>query len=306
MSAHVSATSPNLRAAFRLSRAEWVLVAITVFWGGTFLAVQHALSVTGPMFFVGLRFATAAIAVALLSLPILRGLTWLELKAGCLIGLGIAAGYSLQTVGLQTIASSQSAFITALYVPIVPLLQWAILRRPPRAMTLVGVAMAFTGLVLLAGPEGTQLSMRTGELLTLIGAIAIAAEILLISGYAGRVDARRVTVVQLAVASLCGFIGMLPTGESVPPISPLLLVTAMGLGLASALIQLGMNWAQRTVSPTRATLIYAGEPVWAGLIGRIAGERLPLLGLVGGALIVASIVVSELGAKRHTPSQPEG
>ncbi len=301
----MSATTSTFRSAFRLSRAEWVLVAITVFWGGTFLAVQHALSVTGPMFFVGLRFATAAIAVALLSLPILRGLTWLELKAGCLIGLGIAAGYSLQTVGLQTIASSQSAFITALYVPIVPLLQWAILRRPPRAMTLVGVAMAFTGLVLLAGPEGTQLSMRTGELLTLIGAIAIAAEILLISGYAGRVDARRVTVVQLAVASLCGFIGMLPTGESVPPISPLLLVTAMGLGLASALIQLGMNWAQRTVSPTRATLIYAGEPVWAGLIGRIAGERLPVLGLVGGALIVASIVVSELGAKRHTPPQPE-
>lgn len=301
----MSATTSTFRSAFRLSRAEWVLVAITVFWGGTFLAVQHALSVTGPMFFVGLRFATAAIAVALLSLPILRGLTWLELKAGSLIGLGIAAGYSLQTVGLQTIASSQSAFITALYVPIVPLLQWAILRRPPRAMTLVGVAMAFTGLVLLAGPEGTQLSMRTGELLTLIGAIAIAAEILLISGYAGRVDARRVTVVQLAVASLCGFIGMLPTGESVPPISPLLLVTAMGLGLASALIQLGMNWAQRTVSPTRATLIYAGEPVWAGLIGRIAGERLPVLGLVGGALIVASIVVSELGAKRHTPSRPE-
>lgn len=301
----MSATTSTFRSAFRLSRAEWVLVAITVFWGGTFLAVQHALSVTGPMFFVGLRFATAAIAVALLSLPILRGLTWLELKAGSLIGLGIAAGYSLQTVGLQTIASSQSAFITALYVPIVPLLQWAILRRPPRAMTLVGVAMAFTGLVLLAGPEGTQLSMRTGELLTLIGAIAIAAEILLISGYAGRVDARRVTVVQLAVASLCGFIGMLPTGESVPPISPLLLVTAMGLGLASALIQLGMNWAQRTVSPTRATLIYAGEPVWAGLIGRIAGERLPVLGLVGGALIVASIVVSELGAKRHAPPQPE-
>lgn len=301
----MSATTSTFRSAFRLSRAEWVLVAITVFWGGTFLAVQHALSVTGPMFFVGLRFATAAIAVALLSLPILRGLTWLELKAGSLIGLGIAAGYSLQTVGLQTIASSQSAFITALYVPIVPLLQWAILRRPPRAMTLVGVAMAFTGLVLLAGPEGTQLSMRTGELLTLLGAIAIAAEILLISGYAGRVDARRVTVVQLAVASLCGFIGMLPTGESVPPISPLLLVTAMGLGLASALIQLGMNWAQRTVSPTRATLIYAGEPVWAGLIGRIAGERLPVLGLVGGALIVASIVVSELGAKRHTPSRPE-
>jgi formate hydrogenlyase subunit 4 len=41
-----------------------------------------------------------------------------------------------------------------------------------------------------------------------------------------------------------------------------------------------MNWAQRSVSPTRATVIYTGEPVWAGIFGRIAGERLPLLALV--------------------------
>lgn len=272
-----------------------MLVAITMFWGGTFITVQHALSVTGPMFFVGLRFATAAVVIALLSVRILHGLTWLEVKAGCLIGIGIALGYGLQTVGLQTITSSQSAFITALYVPIVPLMQWLILRRPPRRMTRVGVAMAFVGLVLLAGPEGTTLTLSIGEALTLLGALAIAAEILLISGYAGKVDVRRVTVVQLAVASLCGFAAMVPSGEPVPPMSALLLASAMGLGLASALIQFGMNWAQRSVSPTRATLIYAGEPVWAGLIGRLAGERLPVLGLVGGALIVASIVVSQLG-----------
>ena len=41
---------------------------ITMFWGGTFLAVQYAVSLSGPLFFVGLRFATAALAVGLLSL----------------------------------------------------------------------------------------------------------------------------------------------------------------------------------------------------------------------------------------------
>jgi drug/metabolite transporter (DMT)-like permease len=47
--------------------------------------------------------------------------------------------------------------------------------------------------------------------------------------------------------------------------------SAVGLGLASAVIQVAMNWAQKSVSPTRATLIYAGEPVWAGVIGRASG-----------------------------------
>jgi len=54
-----------------------------------------------------------------------------------------------------------------------------------------------------------------------------------------------------------------------------------------------MNWAQKSVSPTRATLIYAGEPVWAGIVGRIAGERLPGLALLGGVLIVLAVIISE-------------
>ena len=128
--------------------------------------------------------------------------------------------------------------------------------------------------------------------MTLIGAFAIAAEIIFISLWAGRVDTRRATVVQLAMASLFAFLAMIPAGESIPPPSALLIGTAIGLGLMSALIQFGMNWAQRSVSATRATLIYAGEPLWAALIGRVAGERLPFTGLLGGLLIVAAIVVS--------------
>ncbi|MNX67408.1 EamA-like transporter family protein [compost metagenome] len=58
-----------------------------------------------------------------------------------------------------------------------------------------------------------------------------------------------------------------------------------------------MNWAQQEVSPTRATLIYSAEPVWAGIFGRIAGERLPAMGLLGAALIVIGVLVSELRPK---------
>ncbi|OUE09899.1 EamA-like transporter family protein [Clavibacter michiganensis] len=71
-------------------------------------------------------------------------------------------------------------------------------------------------------------------------------------------------------------------------------MAAVALGASSCLIQLTMNWAQRSVSPTRATIIYSAEPVWAGVIGRVAGERLPALAILGAALIVAGTVVSEL------------
>lgn len=282
------------RYSFSVKPQEALLILITMFWGGTFLAVQYAVTMSGPFFFVGLRFATAALAVALLSLKVLRGVTWLEVKAGVAIGVSIALGYSLQTWGLQTISSSKSAFITAMYVPLVPLLQWLCLGRMPGLMSCIGILLAFTGLILLAGPGGDLLVPGEGELITLASAVAIAAEIILISAWAGKVDIRRVTIIQLATASLVAFFAMIPAGEAVPPLSPALLGVGLGLGIFSAIIQVVMNWAQRSVSPTRATVIYTGEPVWAGIFGRIAGERLPLLALLGGVFIILGVLVSEL------------
>ena len=292
------------------SSQELVLVLITLVWGGTFLAVHKAMAVSGPFFFVGARFATAAALLALISWRSLQGLTLNEVKAGAAIGVAIACGYGLQTWGMQTISSSKSAFITAMYVPLVPLLQWIFLRRLPGLMAWIGIVLAFSGLLLLAGPEGDTLTFNVGEIATLLSTLAIAAEIILISASAGKVDVKRVTVVQLAVASLLAFMLMVPNGESVPSFSPYLVFSAVGLGIASAIIQVTMNWAQRSVSPTRATVIYSGEPVWAGVVGRIAGERLPAVALLGGALIVAGVLVSELKLKRKkaktTPSPEHG
>ena len=281
----------------RLSKAECVLVLITMIWGGTFLLVQHAMTVSGPMFFVGLRFAAAALIVALFSWRHLRDLTLFELKAGFFIGVAIMIGYGLQTVGLQTILSSQSAFITALYVPFVPLLQWLVMGRRPGLMPSIGIMLAISALLLISGPAGASLNFSAGEIATLISAVAIAAEIILISSYAGRVDVRRVTVVQLATTSVLAMLMIVPTQEALPSFSWFLLASALGLGAASAAIQVAMNWAQKSVSPTRATLIYAGEPVWAGVVGRIAGERLPGLALLGALLIVLAVIVSEWKAK---------
>jgi len=283
---------------FSINKKEAVLILITMVWGGTFLAVHHAMTVSGPFFFIGVRFAVAAFLLGLVSWRYLRSVTWLEIQAGVLIGLAIGLGYGLQTYGMQTISSSKSAFITAMYVPLVPLLQWIFLRKLPGLMSWTGIALAFSGLLLLAGPEGDAVAFNAGEIATLLSTVAIAAEIILIGASAGKVDVRRVTVIQLAAASIFGFLMMIPNGESVPAWSPYLLYSAVGLGIASAIIQVTMNWAQRSVSPTRATVIYAGEPVWAGIVGRIAGERLPAIALLGGALIVMGVLISELKLKR--------
>jgi len=245
---------------------QFALILITVIWGGTFLTVQFALNYSSPMFFVGCRFAAAALAVLLLSWRIMRGLN-----------------------------------------PLVPFLLWIIFRKTPHIMTWIGVILAFSGLVLLTGNGFTQISFSFGQALTLFGAIAIALEIILIGYFAGKVDLRRVTVIQLVFTSVLSFMSMPFLGEhSIPVFSWQLAVAAFGLGISSAIIQLVMNWAQRYVESSRAAIIYAGEPIWASLFGRLAGERLAPLALLGGALVVLSIIISEwrpkfLGSKDIEP-----
>jgi drug/metabolite transporter (DMT)-like permease len=291
MTPHASTTP--LTAPPRLGAPELALIAVTFIWGGTFLIVHNAVAVSGPLAFVGLRFTVAALFGCLVAHKQLRGMTRAELRAGAVIGLSIFAGYTLQTYGLQTISSSKSAFITAFYVPLVPLFQWAFLRHSPHPMAWAAVVVAFFGLALLAGPDGLQGGFGIGESLTALGALAIGAEIILISRVARQLNAMRVTIVQLAVASLCAYAFMPITGEQVPPLSATFLLSAVGLGGASALIQFVMNWAQKRISATKATLIYAGEPVWAGIVGRIAGDRMPALAVLGAVLIVCASVLSE-------------
>ena len=278
---------------------DLALWAVAFVWGGTFLATRIALGAgSGPFFFVGLRFGTAALATVLLLRGRLRGTTRRDIVAAIAIGIPMAAGYLLQTGGLQSVSSSMSAFLTALYVPLVPLIQWAVLRRAPQVMSWIGILLAFAGLVLIANPSGGSFGFGRGEWMTLASAIAFSGEIILIGRYAESIDAGRVAVLDLMIVAVAGFIAIPFAGESFHMPGSAVWISGIGLGIASAFIQLAMNWAQRTVSPTRATLIYSSEPVFAGILGRFAGERLGMMGWAGAALILCGVVVGELKPRR--------
>lgn len=283
---------------------ELVLVGITILWGATFLITKIGLGESGPLFFVGLRFAIAAVLLAIVSPRLLRGWTRTDIIGSGLIGAAMVAGYALQTTGLQSIPSSTSAFLTALYVPFVPLLQLLLFRQMPRRMVWIGIGMAFAGLVLLAGPSTVlTLTLGPGEVLSVLSAIAFSVQILLIGVFAGRIDPRRAALFQLGTVAVGCFALMPAAGETAPPLTATLLACAGSLGIASAIIQVAMNWGQNHVSASRATLIYAAEPVYAGLIGALAGEHLTMLAIAGGVLIVSSVVVSELRRPGRAPDR---
>jgi len=274
---------------------DLVLVLVTLIWGSTFAMSQSALHEIGPIGFVALRFSCAAVALALFLNKRLRQITRVELFAGIAVGAILFAGYTLQAAGLQHTTSSKSAFITATYVPLVPILQLMLFGRRPSPLAWIGAFVSFGGLALLSMGNGFDLSFGIGEWLTLACAVASALQIIFVSKYARDGDPVRMAAVQVTTVAVIALMTMPFAGETMPALSVKLSSICVGMGVVSTAFVMGaMNWAQRTVPATRATLIYAMEPVWAGLVGAALGERLGTPAIVGASLIVFGIVLAEL------------
>lgn len=277
----------------RLPSPAVVLMFMTLLWGGTFLVTRTALNFIGPYAFVGLRFGVAAVVVALVVRPHPAGFQRRELVGGALVGLVLYFGYGLQAVGLKTVASGESAFLTALYVPMVPLLEFVLFRRRPGMVALAGLALAFAGLVLVSGVRFGDVSLGRGQWLTLGGAFAAAVEIVMISRSSRLTDPRRIALVQLVTVAVLSLGTEVLRGGVVVSFDWFPVLAVLGMGLVTAFIMVAQNWAQRSVPANRATLIYAMEPVWAGLIGAGFGEVFGVGQIVGGAMIIGSVVLSQ-------------
>ena len=101
--------------------AQFLLVLVTLLWGSTFLTLQIALQWADPIVIVALRFILASLIVFCLLKGKLSTITRYEWRGGFFIGCCIFGVYTLQTIGLDSIPSSTSAFLTGLYVAFVPL-----------------------------------------------------------------------------------------------------------------------------------------------------------------------------------------
>jgi len=271
------------------------LVAVTAVWGLTFVQVKDAVELYPLFAFLAVRFAIASVTLALPALPRTRELRRRGWAAGAALGLLLAAGYALQTAGLERTTVSSTGFITGLYVVFTPLLARVLFGTRIGMATLAGVGLSTVGLALLSGVDAGTL---TGDSLVLAGSAAYSLQIALMERYAPRYDPLGFTFVEM-LAAFGGFaVVAIALGQVEVPrgwtVWGALVVTGV---FASALAFLVQTWAQRRTSATRTALAFAMEPVFAAAFGFwLAGDRLGAGGWVGAALIMAGIVAAEPAA----------
>jgi drug/metabolite transporter (DMT)-like permease len=288
----------------RRLQADLALAFIALIWGSTFVLVKDALEDISTTLFLALRFGAATVVLATVFRRRYAALTdWrMEVQGGVLAGLFLYAGYLLQTLGLRYTTPSKSAFLTGLYIVLVPLLTAFVYKRAPRRREVIGIAMATVGMGMMTLERAT-LRIGYGDLLTLACALAFAGHILVIGHYSGRVSFEGLALLQVATAAILAASTFWWT--EVPRVvwSGRVIVTlSITSVMATALAFAVQTWAQQFTTPARTALIFALEPVFAGLTSFLFfGERFTARAIAGAALILAGILTVELKPVQRQP-----
>ena len=300
-------------------RAQLLLLAVVALWGATFVIVKDALRDASPFVFNLLRMALATLALALIHHKSLRNLPRATLLKGAAVGVFLAIGYQLQTLGLAHTTAAKSGLLTGLVVIFVPLLTIIPALRPagtgrPGPFTLLGAALAFAGLILLTTPAGTAFTqifatISFGDLLTLGCALAFAGHLLCLS-FASRTlppDAGLLATLQIGAATLVMLLTLPLESEHHLTLTPRLMVALLLTSLlATAAAFTIQSYAQQHLPPTQTAIILTLEPVFAWVTSLvILHETMGSRAITGAVLILAGIVVIEfLGHTTQTTEIP--
>jgi drug/metabolite transporter (DMT)-like permease len=274
------------------------MVAATLLWGGTFVAIRDSVAAIPPALLVASRFLCAGLIFAAILLVRRRVPSTADLRGGVVSGLFMVGGFYLQAEGLRTTSAGSSAFLTCAGTLVAPFFAWALLRERPSREVFLGMALALAGSALLSWRA--DLGFGRAELQTYLGAMSYAMSIVIVARVAPRLDVLALTTAQLLGVTLC----LLPFA-SVRQAAALMVSPAtawrvayltLGGSLIAPLLQVG---AQRTLPTGRIALLFALEPVFALLFSALlGGERFALQWWMGAALILCAVLVAEWRAAR--------
>lgn len=285
--------------ALKITPLGWsrlLLVLTTLIWGTTFPLLKDSVSTLSATALVGGRFIVAALVL----LPFCRRLNRRLVRDGVLLGAIAFVSYVTQAIGLETTSANRGAFITSLNVIIVPLLGLLLGQLASRQL-FVAAGLALVGIGVMSWESGAWV---VGDGWVLGCAISYALLIVLVERIAPNHDPLALTAVQLTTMALMATLWAAPEWISSWPglIEKFGAIAYLGL-IATAFTTWSQVVAQRRVAATEAALIYTLEPVFAAGFSFIwLGERLGLRGLLGAAIVLVAMVLSQLPFKPRPPS----
>lgn len=297
----------------RTTRAHILLMLCAAIWGFSFVAQVAGASV-GAFTFNATRFAIGGVSL----LPLVAVLdaragrpasarrdAWRSVVGpGLICGALLFGGSSLQQLGIESTTAGNAAFVTGLYVALVPAVGVLVGRRTNRT-TWLGVLLAVAGLWLLTVTPG-RVGINPGDLLCLAGTAFWTAHILAIGHFARRTDVLRLSVAQFLAnagyaAAAAVMLERAPFASLSGAVGPVLYAGLVAVGVAYTLQVVG----QQDAKESHAAMIMSLETVFGALGGALLlGEQMGPRALLGCALILAGILLSQVPARGESPAVP--
>jgi len=283
-------------------KSSILLLICAAIWGFAFVAQRIGMEHIGPFTYNGVRFALGSISL----LPLIfyfnlkykktrkPVISWMyEVRQGFFVGLVLFIAASLQQIGLIYIEAGKAAFITGLYVVMVPLIGIIFLKQRVLANTLLGSVTAAVGLYLLSVKSG--FTVETGDIYVFIGALFWTAHILLVERMVKSVDALRLALYQFITCSVLSLITALlfetiTTNGILLTTGPILYGGILSVGVAYTLQIIGQKYAHSA----NAAIILSLETVFAAIGGfLLINERLNGKEYIGCMLMLSGMLISQ-------------
>lgn len=283
-------------------QANLLLTVVALIWGSAFVAQSQGMASVGPLLFTGVRFLIGAAVVLPLALLEWRrlgrqGRPLVREDALHIAGLGLlmTLGAVMQQVGIQFTSVTNAGFLTAVYVPLVPVLAWLLLRHVAHWSVWPAAVGCLVGAFLLSGAH--ELRIGWGDLWVLGSAVPWALHVLMVGRWADRMGAPfLVAAGQFAVCGLLSLLAALLT----EPVGAAALQAAAGPILYTGVLSVGVAFtaqvvAQRYAHAADAAILLSSETLFAAAFGYLLlGERLSGPGLLGCGLMLGCILLVQL------------
>lgn len=284
------------------ARANLILLLVALIWASAFVAQAIGMRSLGPFLFTGLRFALGAAVVA--------PFAWREWHApGArsrrparrdaahigLLGTLLFLGAAMQQIGMLTTSVTNAGFLTALYIPLVPVFAWIVLRQSPHWTVWPAAAGCLAGTWLLTGAG--SVSLKPGDWWVVASSVPWAAHVLLVGRAANRLQgAMLVACGQFATCAVLA----LATAVATEPVGWDGIRPALGAIAYTGVLSIGLGFtlqvvAQRHAHAADSAIVLSSETVFAAVFGAVfMGDRLGPTGLGGCALILACVLMVQL------------
>lgn len=281
---------------------EVQLFLASLLWGISLVSQKLGMVHLGPFSFSAVRLLIGAcVLIPVYYLLRRMGLSRGDkqvLKPGIMLGVLVFFGLTFQQFGLLQTSAGKAAFITTLYIVIVPIIG-IFLKKKMNLSNWLGVLLGLVGLYLLS--VQSDFTIGQGDLLILIGAFFWSGQILVIDRYSAHHDGVLLSMTQFFVA---GFLFLLfsllreqMTFQAVW-ISrwPILYASVIAVAVAYTLQIFG----QRSVPPALASMIMSLEAVFAVLAGMIfLQERMSVREVIGCVVMFLAILLSQYRKKEN-------